>query len=241
MYSLRAQLSCRKGISYDQLFSLAAQKAGFEVHASAEADGLGITANTGDGPTRVHSVDAAIRVARDYVGQFIEPARRGGIPWGLLVTVSEGVASYGEWPLSGGGGSPSFQQTALVRIRQRWQDHSPLSALENAVESSTGTTAAHPTVDKRRKHGNESFSWRAILTLSSRVAPAPAGFAAERGHRIDPAYGVEQVRSFMVAKRDPPLIGRVCAASITRCATGVVGCVATTRRRCDDALLSSAE
>jgi hypothetical protein len=119
-----------------QLFSLEAQKAGFEVHASAEADGLGITVNTDQGPIPAHSIDAAIRVARDYVGQFIEPARRGGIPWGLLVTVSEGVASYGEWPLSGGGGggSPSFLQTALVRIRRHWDDHGPLSALENAIE-----------------------------------------------------------------------------------------------------------
>jgi hypothetical protein len=117
-----------------QLFSLAAQKAGFEVHASAETDGLGITVSTDQGPIRAHSMDSAIRVARDYIGQFIEPARRGGIPWGLLVTVSEGVASYGQWPLSGGGGSPSFQQTALVRIRGRWHDHGPLSALENAIE-----------------------------------------------------------------------------------------------------------
>jgi hypothetical protein len=117
-----------------QLFSLAAQRAGFEVHASAEADGLGVTVNTDQGPIRAHSVGAAIRVARDYIGQFIEPARRGGIPWGLLVTVSEGVASYGEWPLSGGAGSPSFLQTALVRIRGRWADHGPLSALENAIE-----------------------------------------------------------------------------------------------------------
>jgi hypothetical protein len=117
-----------------QLFSLEAQKAGFEVQARAEADGLGITVHTDQGPIPAHSIDAAIRVARDYIGQFIEPARRGGIPWGLLVTVSEGVASYGEWPLSGGGGSPSFQQTALVRIHSRWDDHGPLSALQNAIE-----------------------------------------------------------------------------------------------------------
>lgn len=117
-----------------QLFSLEAQRAGFEVHASAEADGLGVTVNTDQGPIRAHSIDAAIRVARDYIGQFIEPAHRGGIPWGLLVTVSEGVASYGERPLSGRGGSPSFLQTALVRIRKHWDDHGPLSALENAIE-----------------------------------------------------------------------------------------------------------
>ena len=117
-----------------QLFSLAAQKAGFQAQASADADGLGILVNTDAGPTRVRAVDAAIRVARDHIGRFLEPASRGGIPWGLLVTVAEGAAAYGEWPLSGGTASPSFQQTALARIRRRWHDHRPLSALENAIE-----------------------------------------------------------------------------------------------------------
>jgi hypothetical protein len=50
------------------------------------------------------------------------------------VTVVEGSAAYGEWPLSGGGAPPSFQQTALVRIWRRWPGHGPLSALENAIE-----------------------------------------------------------------------------------------------------------
>lgn len=117
-----------------QLFSLEAQKAGFQAQASAEADGLGIVVNTDAGPTRVRGVDVAIRVARDHIGQFLAPASRGGVPWGLLVTVAEGVAAYGEWPLSGGGASPSFQQTLLARIRRRWHDHGPLSALENAIE-----------------------------------------------------------------------------------------------------------
>ncbi|MGA2455531.1 MAG: hypothetical protein ABSG93_18655 [Solirubrobacteraceae bacterium] len=76
-----------------QLFSLEAQKAGFQAHASAEADGVGIVVNTDAGPTRVRGVDAAIRVARDHIGQFLAPASHGGVPWGLLVTVAEGVAA----------------------------------------------------------------------------------------------------------------------------------------------------
>jgi hypothetical protein len=48
--------------------------------------------------------------------------------------VAEGSAAYGEWPLSGGTAAPSFQQTALARIRRRWHDRGPLSALENAME-----------------------------------------------------------------------------------------------------------
>jgi hypothetical protein len=50
------------------------------------------------------------------------------------VSVAEGSAAYGEWPLSGGTAAPSFQQTALARIRRRWRDYGPLSALENAIE-----------------------------------------------------------------------------------------------------------
>jgi hypothetical protein len=118
-----------------QLFSLEAQKAGFQAHASAEADGGAIVVSTDQGPIPASGVDGAIRVARDRIGHFLEPARRGGIPWGLLVTVSDGMARYGEWPqFGGGGGSPSFQQTPLVRIHQRWHDHGPISALENAIE-----------------------------------------------------------------------------------------------------------
>jgi hypothetical protein len=123
-----------KEFTMSQLFSLVAQKAGFQAHASADADGLGIIVNTDAGPTRVGSVDAAIRIARDHIGRFLEPASRGGVPWGLLVTVVEGCAAYGEWPLAGGAPSPSFKETALARIRHRWHDHGPTSALENAIE-----------------------------------------------------------------------------------------------------------
>jgi hypothetical protein len=117
-----------------QLFSLAAQKAGFQAHADAQVDGLGIVVSTEAGVTRVRTVDAAMRVARDHIGEFLAPASQGAIPWGLLVSVAEGSAASGEWPLSGGTATPSFQQTALARIRRRWHDHGPLSALENAME-----------------------------------------------------------------------------------------------------------
>jgi hypothetical protein len=117
-----------------QLFALGAQKAGFEHHVRAETDGLGIVVYTDEEVRPVGSVNEAIRVARDYIGAFLQPAQRGGIPWGLLVTVSDGCAAYGEWPLSGGGGGPSFEQTPLVRIHRRWHHSGPLSALENAIE-----------------------------------------------------------------------------------------------------------
>jgi hypothetical protein len=65
---------------------------------------------------------------------LLPPDECWGLPWGVLVTVSGGATAYGEWPLSDGGGSPTFQKSALVRIRRRWHDHGPLSALENAIE-----------------------------------------------------------------------------------------------------------
>jgi hypothetical protein len=118
-----------------KLFSLAAQKCGIERHVTAEADGFGITVYTDGIPTRARSGAEAISISRDYIGEFLQPAQHGGVPWGLMVTVPDGVAVYGEWPLSGRGSrSPSFENTPLVRIRNRWHDSGPLSALENAIQ-----------------------------------------------------------------------------------------------------------
>lgn len=118
-----------------QLFALDAQKCGNERHARADADGLGITVYTDGHPHHARSSSDAIKIARDYIGEFLRPAQRGGIPWGLRVTVQDGTACYGEWPLTGGGGgSASFQKTPLVQIRNRWHDSGPLSALENAAQ-----------------------------------------------------------------------------------------------------------
>jgi hypothetical protein len=118
-----------------QLFSLAAQKCGSERHVQATSDGLGITVDLDGRMVSARSVEDAIRIGRDYIGEFLQPAQRGGIPWGLMVNVSGGSAVYGEWPLlGGGGGSPGFQNTPLARIRDRWHDSGPLSALANAIE-----------------------------------------------------------------------------------------------------------
>jgi hypothetical protein len=118
------------------LFSLDAQRAGIEAHARAEADGLGITLTLNGTARPAKSVNDAIRQARQYMGEFLLPAQKGDVPWGLRVTVSGGVAAYGEWPLApgGGGGDPTFQNSPLVRIRNRWHDSGPLSALANAID-----------------------------------------------------------------------------------------------------------
>jgi hypothetical protein len=119
-----------------QLFSLDGQKAGAERHASAQVDDFRRISVSCDGHiVLAKNLNDAIRIARDYVGELIHNAG-GGIPWGVRVTVPDGTAVYGEWPLmpGGGGGSPSFQDTPLVKIRNRWHGSSPLSALENAIE-----------------------------------------------------------------------------------------------------------
>lgn len=50
-----------------QLFALDAQKAGFERHARAETDGLGLTVYLDGEPHRASGLNAAIRIARDYM------------------------------------------------------------------------------------------------------------------------------------------------------------------------------
>lgn len=120
----------------DELFRLEAQKAGAECHVSVSADGFGLSVDRDGWPTRARNSAEAVRIARDYVGDFLEPADHGAIPWGLRVTVADGIAVYGDWPLAAPKERPDpiFQRTPLVRIRKRWHDSGPLSALDNAVE-----------------------------------------------------------------------------------------------------------
>ena len=116
------------------MFSIHAQVVGNERSVSAEADGSGIVVMAPDGPRRASSWTEAVNIARDYIGEFLRPAQRAGVPWGVRVSVPDGQAAYGEWPLTGGGRpSPSFERTPLAQIRDRWQGSSAISALENAV------------------------------------------------------------------------------------------------------------
>jgi hypothetical protein len=115
-------------------FSLDAQVLGTEHSVRAETDGLGIIVHSSTGLRRAGSWNEAVRIARDDIGEFLRPAQRPGVPWGLRVTVPDGQAVYGEWPLlPGPSGGGSFQQTPLSRIRSRWNGSSAHSALENAV------------------------------------------------------------------------------------------------------------
>jgi hypothetical protein len=116
------------------MFSIHAQVLGSERSARAEADGTGIVVMTTEGPRRASSWTEALNIARDYIGEFLRPAQRPGVPWGVRVSVPDGQAVYGEWPLTGGGrSSPSFERTPLAQIRDRWEGSSAISALQNAV------------------------------------------------------------------------------------------------------------
>ena len=116
-------------------FSLDAQVCGIERSVRAEVDGLGIVVHHAEGIRRARSWSEAIRFAEEDIGRFLRPARRPGVPWGLRVTVPDGSAVYGEWPLipSSGSPSPDFRRSPLSRIRERWSGSNAHSALENAV------------------------------------------------------------------------------------------------------------
>jgi hypothetical protein len=125
-----------------ELFALDAHRCGAPRRVHAEDDGFGIAVYTSAGIRRAASIQEAIRFARDDIGSFLQPAERGGVPWGLRVTVSGGQAVYGEWPLLPGPPSGSrFEETLLSRIRRRWRGGGPLSALENAIEITRAYTS----------------------------------------------------------------------------------------------------
>jgi hypothetical protein len=114
-------------------FNLDAQVLGTKRSVRAEVDGLGIVVHYSEGIRRVRSWGDAIRVAERDIGEFIRPAGRPGVPWGLRVSVPDGTAVYGEWPLLPGPPSPDFRRSLLSRIRDRLSGPSASSALENAV------------------------------------------------------------------------------------------------------------
>jgi len=82
----------------------------------------------------VDSLGEAIDIARNDMGEFLLPAQRPGRPWGLLVQVAEVQASYGDWPGFPGPPNRKPDPSPVTRIRRRWHDSGPLSALENGIE-----------------------------------------------------------------------------------------------------------
>lgn len=117
-----------------RLFLLRAQVLGTERTVSAEADGFGITVHTSRGSVRARSVNDAIRIARDDMGDFLKTTKHAEGAWGLHVAVADVQAVYGNWPLLPGPPSGAPSDSLVTRIRSRWHDSGPISALENAIE-----------------------------------------------------------------------------------------------------------
>lgn len=66
-----------------QLLSLDAQRCGQERHATAEADGFGITVRLDGHPVQARRATDAIRIAWDSIGEYLKPAQRGGRSHGV--------------------------------------------------------------------------------------------------------------------------------------------------------------
>jgi hypothetical protein len=117
------------------VFTLTAQVLGTQHTTSAERDDAGrIIVNTSNGPLGARSVSDAIRIAHRDMGEFLLPAQRPGRPWGLLVSVAGVQAVYGDWPLLPGEPRRKPDNSLVHRIRSRWHDSGPISALDNALE-----------------------------------------------------------------------------------------------------------
>lgn len=117
------------------MFKLTAQVLGTTHSVSAETDGAGgITVTTSSGPVRARNINDALRIARRDMGEFLLPAQKPGRPWGLLVQVAGVQAVYGDWPLFPGRPDGRPENSLVRRIRARWHDSEPISALENALE-----------------------------------------------------------------------------------------------------------
>ena len=130
-----------------QLFSLTAQVLGTQYLVGVDNDGTGIVVHTPEGPEAARTLVEAERLAHRAMAMILRRGERPGVPWGLLVSVADVQAVYGEWPLLPGAGEPSSpERTPVARIRAEWRDgDGPLRALENAmriVEAYVGRRAA---------------------------------------------------------------------------------------------------
>lgn len=133
-----------------QGFQLKAHFLGNHRSIAAATDGYGWQVTTDSGQIAVSSVEQAIRVARQHIGEFLRKVdHKPG--WGLRVDVGPVAASYGdpdpeEVIFPGGAADPN---SLVSRIRSRWQaGDSPIAALENALEIVKGYAGG----SKGRRH-----------------------------------------------------------------------------------------
>ena len=118
------------------IFSLTCQVGGVEHSVRAEPRGHGLAVLSDDGVHYARDLERATRCAGEALGPHLERARRGGLPWGLMVEVDGKRAVYGEWPLLPGPSDPSrrHRPSTLSRLRGLWRDEDgALAALNNAL------------------------------------------------------------------------------------------------------------
>jgi len=122
------------------------EKGGFELKAhflgtrrsvSAEPDGLGWLVQTESGQRRASSLEQAIRIAEQHVGELLR--RVGNKPgWGLRVSAGNVAASYGDpdpLEVSFPGGGQADPDSLVARIYATWNPGSgPAAALQNALK-----------------------------------------------------------------------------------------------------------
>jgi hypothetical protein len=120
----------------NQGFELKAHFLGTRRSVSAGPDGYGWEVVTDQGRVEVRSLEQAIRIAEQHIGELLR--RVGRKPgWGLRVIAGPAAASYGdpdpqETSLPG---QPTKPDALVARIRSRWQSgDSPVAALENALQ-----------------------------------------------------------------------------------------------------------
>lgn len=118
------------------IFSLTCQVGGVEYSVRAEPRGHGLVVLSDDGVDYARGLERATRCAGEALGPHLERARRGGLPWGLMVEVDGKRAVYGEWPLLPGPPEPQRRRrpSNLSRLRALWREEDgPLAALNNAL------------------------------------------------------------------------------------------------------------
>jgi len=118
------------------IFSLTCQVGGVEHGVTAEQRTGGIALLTEDGVQFARSMERATRSAGEVLGPLLERARRGSLPWGLLVEVNGNQAVYGEWPLLPGPADPTRRRrpSTLSRLRALCREEDgPIAALNNAL------------------------------------------------------------------------------------------------------------
>ena len=118
------------------IFSLTCQVGGVEYSVRAEPRGHGLVVLSDDGVHYARSLERATRCAGEALGPHLKRARRGGLPWGLMVEVDGKRAVYGEWPLLPGPPDPRrrHRPSTLSRLRALWREEDgALAALNNAL------------------------------------------------------------------------------------------------------------